>query len=195
MTQADSIYAAQRYHAIGVQAFAIKDYRLSEKMFREAFVLTPTPEVAIAIGESLGHMGKYAEARIEFEKALQLNPNYARAWYNMGVMYDQAHMTVEAESAYEKGLAIDPTFAEGYNNLANCKRALLKLDEAEAAYRKAAELGYAAAQLNLSLLLMLKGDYVNGLPLFEERRKYAGNDAYGPAREILRVLDEAGKLK
>lgn len=193
MTQADSIYAMQRYHAIGIQAFAIKDYRLAEKMFREALALTPTAEICLALGESLGHMGKFTEARAAFEQALALDPKHYKAWYNMGVMYERANMVVEAEAAYEKGIAIEP-MAEAVNNLANCKRALLKLDEAEANYRRAAELGYAAAQLNLSLLLMLKGDYVQGLPLFEMRDKYAGDDAYAPAREILRILDEAGKI-
>lgn len=193
MTQADSIYAVQRYHAIGVQAFAIKDYRLAAKMFSEAIALAPTAEHCIGLGESLGQMGKLAEARAAFEKAIIIDPRCARAWYNMGVMYEKSGLNVEAESAYEKGIAIEP-MAEAVNNLANCKRALLKLDEAETNYRRAMELGYAVAQLNLSLLLMLKGDYVNGLQLFETRDKHAGNDAYGPAREILRILDEVGKI-
>lgn len=193
MTQADTVYAADRYRAIGIQAFAIKDFRLAEKMFREAFALTPTPDIAIGIGESLGQMEKYAEARKEFEQALKLDPKFSKAWYNMGVMYERANMTVEAEAAYEKGMAIDPNFAEGMNNLANCKRALMKLPEAEACYRRAAELGYPAAQLNLSLCLMLRGDYVEGLKLFERRAEWAGDDAYQPAREILRILDAAGK--
>ena len=193
MTQADSIYAVQRWQAIGTQAFAIKDYRLAEKMFREALVLTPTADICIGIGESLGQMGKIAEARAAFEQAIALDPRCAKAWYNMGVMYEKENMVVEAEAAYEKGIAIEP-LAEAVNNLANCKRALLKLDEAEANYRRATELGYGAAQLNLALLLMLRGDYVQGLPLFERRDKHAADDAYAPAREILRILDEVGKI-
>ena len=41
---------------------------------------------------------------------------------------------------------------------------------------------------------MLKGDYVRGLELFEMRDLYADDGAYGPAREMLRILDEAGKI-
>jgi hypothetical protein len=45
--------------------------------------------------------------------------------------------------------------------------------------------------MNLSLLLMLKGDYVQGIPLFEQREQYGSDEAYGPAREMLTLLRAA----
>jgi len=184
---ADSIYAAQRMHAIGVAAMAISDYRLAAKMFDELIKLIPNPLHWISLGEALGKMRKCDEARAAFESALRMDPNFADAWYNMGVMYEESGDAKKAEQAYLRGLALRET-PEGRNNLANTQRAQLKLIEAEANYRRAAEIGYPGAQMNLSLLLMLKGDYVQGLPLFEKREQYGSDQAYGPARAMLATL-------
>lgn len=187
---ADSIYAVQRMHAIGLAAMAVSDHRLAAKMFDEVVKLVPAPINWISLGEALGKMGKYSEAREAFESALRMDPNFVDAWYNMGVMYEQAGEAEQAEECYKKGVAIKET-APARNNLANTQRAQLKLDEAEANYRRASELGYEGAQMNLSLLLMLKGDYVQGIPLFEMREKYGSEEAYGPARAMLKTLRSA----
>ncbi len=187
---ADSIYAVQRMHAIGVAAMAISDHRLAAKMFDELIKLTPAPVHYISLGEALGRMGKLEKAREAFEAALRMDPACVDAWYNMGVMYEQAGDAAQAEECYLKGVAIKETPA-ARNNLANTQRAQLKLAEAEANYRRAAEIGYPGAQMNLSLLLMLKGDYVQGLPLFEMREQYGSDEAYGPAREMLTLLRAA----
>lgn len=187
---ADSIYAVQRMHAIGVAAMAISDHRLAAKMFDELIKLTPAPIHYISLGEALGRMGKLDKAREAFEAALRMDQACADAWYNMGVMYEQAGDAAQAEECYLKGVAIRETPA-GRNNLANTQRAQLKLSEAESNYRRATEIGYAGAQMNLSLLLMLKGDYVQGIPLFEQREQYGSDEAYGPAREMLALLRAA----
>lgn len=190
--QADTVFAVQRYFAIGQQAFSCKDFRLAEKMFRESANLQPTAETLIGLGESLHWQNKFEDARQAYEQAVQVDPSCAKALYNLGVMHERNYEYDKAEAAYARAWAIAP-MAEGANNIANCKRSLLKLEESEQWYRKAIEMGFGNAQLNLSLLLMLKGDYVQGLKLFELRQKYADDSAYAPAREMLRLLDEAGK--
>lgn len=184
---ADQIYAVQRMQAIGVAAMAMSDYRLAAKMFDEAIKLSPNPILYLSLGEALGKMRKAVASRTAFESALRMDPNCADAWYNMGVMYEEAGNAEEAEKAYLAGCAMREN-ATMRNNLANTQRALLKLDESEKNYRRATELGYAGAQMNLSLLLMLKGDYVQGIPLFEMREQYGSDLAYGPAREMLAIL-------
>ncbi len=187
---ADSIYAVQRMHAIGMAAMAISDYRLAAKMFDEVVKLAPAPIHWLSVGEALGKLGRYEKAEEAFRNALVLDPNFVDAWYNMGVMYEQAGMAEKAEDAYEHGVAIKET-ATARNNLANTQRAQLKLDKAEANYRRATEIGYPGARMNLSLLLMLKGDYVQGLPMFEQREEFGSDEAYGPARELLKQLRAA----
>jgi tetratricopeptide (TPR) repeat protein len=187
---ADTIYAAQRMHAIGVAAMAVSDHRLAAKMFEELTKLQPMAVHYLSLGEALGRMNKYDEAKKAFEQALRIDPSFVDAWYNMGVMYETAGFAEEAERCYLAGCAIKETPA-ARNNLANTQRAQLKLDEAEANYRRAQELGYAGAQMNLSLMLMLKGNYVEGLPMFEQRDRFGSDLAYGPAREMLKILRDA----
>ena len=184
---ADEIYAAQRMDAIGRAAMAVSDFRLAAKMFDELTKLAPTRENYASLGEALGRFGKYDEAKQAFEAALRVDPRYMGAWFNMAVMFDLAFKHEEAEVAYAKSIEIEETPA-ARNNLANQQRALLKLDEAEKNYRRAVEIGYPGAQMNLSLLLMMKGDYVQGLPMFEMREEFGSEAAYGPAREMLRIL-------
>jgi tetratricopeptide (TPR) repeat protein len=184
---ADEIYAVQRMDAIGRAAMAVSDFRLAAKMFDELTKLAPTRENYASLGEALGRQGKYDEAKIAFEGALRVDPNFMPAWFNMAVMYDLAFKHEEAERCYAKSIEIQETPA-ARNNLANQQRALLKLELAEANYRRAVEIGYPGAQMNLSLLLMMKGDYVKGIPMFEMREEFGSEAAYGPAREMLRIL-------
>ena len=186
---ADSIYAVQRMHAIGVAAMAVSDYRLAAKMFDEVVKLAPAPIHWLGLGEALGKLGRIEKAEKAFTNALRLDPGFVDAWYNMGVMFEQAGMAAKAEESYEKGCAIKETPA-ARNNLANTQRAQLKLEKAEANYRRAEQIGYPGARMNLSLLLMLKGDYVQGLPMFEQREQYGSDEAYGPARAMLKQLRE-----
>lgn len=187
---ADEIYAVQRMHAIGVAAMAVSDYRLAAKMFDEVIKLQPLAQNWASLGEALGRMGKHEEAREAFESAIKADPAFSDAYYNMGVMFELAGRAADAEAAYLLGVSMRET-PEGRNNLANTQRAQLKLAEAEANYRRAAELGYQGAQMNLSLLLMLKGDYVAGIPLFEMREQFGSEEAYGPARHMLKMLRDA----
>lgn len=184
---ADEIYAVQRMEAIGRAAMAVSDFRLAAKMFDEVTKLAPTRENYASLGEAYSKMGNLELGRAAFDRALTIDPNWMEGWFNMGVMYDLAFRHEEAERCYTRSIEIQETPA-ARNNLANQKRALLKLDEAEENYRRATEIGYPGAQMNLALLLMMKGDYVAGIPLFEMREEFGSDTAYGPAREMLRIL-------
>ena len=184
---ADEIYAVQRMEAIGRAAMAVSDFRLAAKMFDEVTKLAPTRENYCSLGEAYSRMGNLDKGRAAFESALRIDPKFMEGWFNMGVMYDIAFKHEEAERCYQNSIDLQETPA-ARNNLANQKRALLKLDEAEANYRRATEIGYPGAQMNLALLLMMKGDYVAGIPLFEMREEFGSDTAYGPAREMLKIL-------
>jgi tetratricopeptide (TPR) repeat protein len=153
--------------------------------------LAPAPLHWLSLGEALGRLGRHEKAEKPFKERSADRPELVDAWYNMGVMFEQAGMSEKAEEAYERGVAIKET-AAARNNLANAQRAQLKLEKAEENYRRATEIGYPGARMNLSLLLVLKGDYVQGLPLFEQREQFGSDEAYGPAREMLKQLREAG---
>ncbi|MBD2644553.1 tetratricopeptide repeat protein, partial [Aphanizomenon sp. FACHB-1401] len=86
-----------------------------------------------------------------YQKAIELDPNYAIAYNNLGnALYYQKKLD-GAVTAYQKAIELDPNYAIAYNNLGNALSDQKKLDEAVAAYQKAIELdpNYAIAYNNL----------------------------------------------
>ncbi|WGV27867.1 serine protease [Halotia branconii] len=99
--------------------------------------------------------GKLEQAIANYEKAIQLNPKYANAYYNLGIaLFDQKKLD-EAVAAYQKAIQLNPKDAIAYNNLGNALSDQKKLDEAVAAYQKAIQLNpkYAIAYYNLGIAL------------------------------------------
>jgi len=52
----------------------------------------------------------------EFNKAIELNPSLARAYYGRGVCYGQRGKPNEAIIEYTKSITLDPTVAGPYRN-------------------------------------------------------------------------------
>ncbi len=60
--------------------------------------------------------GEYDQAISEFNKALEINPRDANAYFNRGLAYHNKGQYDQAISDYTKALEINPGFAEAYNN-------------------------------------------------------------------------------
>jgi Flp pilus assembly protein TadD len=58
------------------------------------------------------------EAMEHFEQALRINPDDAKAYYNLGVVLAQAGRISEAIAHYDQALRLKPDFAEARNALA-----------------------------------------------------------------------------
>jgi superkiller protein 3 len=61
---------------------------------------------------------KWAEAQKQLEKAVQLHPEYAAAWFELGRAFEFQNNTAQAREAYGKALAADPKFINPYLQLA-----------------------------------------------------------------------------
>ncbi len=67
--------------------------------------------------------GDYAEAEKNLKKALELNPNLAAAYLNLGRLYEKQEKPADAQAAYQKAYELDPngsigqTAASRYNSL------------------------------------------------------------------------------
>ncbi len=75
---------------------------------------------ALRLGNALLAARKPAEAIKEFERAVALQPAYALAWVNLGVVYYNLNRAKEANEAFLRGYTLDP-----YNFLAARNLALL----------------------------------------------------------------------
>ncbi|MDA9990909.1 tetratricopeptide repeat protein [Paracoccaceae bacterium] len=94
----------------------------------------------------------YLDAALEnYKQAISIEPNYAEAYYNMGIALQEQGKLDEAIEAYNKALAIKPDYADAYNNMGIALKAQGKLDQAIEAYNKALAIkpDYADAYYNI----------------------------------------------
>jgi superkiller protein 3 len=64
------------------------------------------------------HKHKQPEAGKDFQKAVDIYPKYAVAWYELGRIQEQEQNVAGARASYEKALAADPRFMSPYVQLA-----------------------------------------------------------------------------
>jgi SpoVK/Ycf46/Vps4 family AAA+-type ATPase len=66
-------------------------------------------------GLSYACLEKYQEALADFSKVLELKPNFAEAWYLLGLAKEYMGNLQEAVEAYEKALELNPDFKDAQN--------------------------------------------------------------------------------
>ena len=91
-------------------------------------------------GRELMRKKKPEEARKEYERALDLYPKYAVAWYELGVLHDMAQRDADAQTAYAKALEADAKFIKPYMNIAAAQVRDQKWKEAAETTEKAIKL-------------------------------------------------------
>ena len=62
-------------------------------------------------------LNKYQEAKSNLKKAIELQPDYAEAYNNLGNAYKEMEEYNEAILVYEKAIELNPQYYEAYNNL------------------------------------------------------------------------------
>jgi Flp pilus assembly protein TadD len=62
----------------------------------------------VAFGINVAEKGLWREAAIHWEQATKLDPNYAEAWNNLGVAYEQQGRFEDALKAYKKAMELQP---------------------------------------------------------------------------------------
>ncbi len=67
-------------------------------------------------GIDLMDQGKFEEALAAFDKAIDLNPQYAEAWNNKGRVLATLSRLNEANEAFDKSIKINPNYAEAWYN-------------------------------------------------------------------------------
>ncbi len=82
-------------------------------------------------------MGQIDEAIASYRLAIGFKPDYADAYYNLGISLHGDGQLDEAVAAYRRAVQLRPAFAGAYNNLGNALKAVGRLDEAMDAYRQA----------------------------------------------------------
>jgi protein O-mannosyl-transferase len=111
------------------------------------------------LGELLAQQGQMDEAATHFQKAMQIQPDFAEAHYNFGNVLVQKGQWDEAIAQFQTTLEIQPDFAEAHNNLGNILLEKGRVDEAIAHFQTALNIqpGIALTHINLGKALFQKG--------------------------------------
>ena len=111
MSKDELISKAFEYHLQGNISEASKYYQLFiNKGFRDH-------RIFLNSGEILKDLGRLEEAEIWIRRAIELKPDYAIAYNNLGNLYRAKNKFKEAESCYCKAIKLDYNFTKAYYNL------------------------------------------------------------------------------
>jgi len=124
-------------------------------------VSRPPATTEVLRGEQLLAKGQVKEAWTAFEEAIEKDPQDARAWLDLGLVYEEMGDQSAAERAYRRSTEIDRNFAEAYNNLGVLLRERGELPEAISMLERAAALDprLGPARFNLALAYEDAGEH------------------------------------
>jgi tetratricopeptide (TPR) repeat protein len=141
--------------------------------------------------------GEKQRAIALYEEILEIDPEYAAAYINLGTVHFHLRQFASAEAHYRRATEVDPSYVLAFFDMGNVLDELERLDESIAAYRRAVALAprYADAHYNLALACERKGMH---RPALRHWQSYARLDKQGPwadhARGQIRKLLSREKL-
>ena len=109
---------ADAYSNLGNAYFDQKDYNEALLNYNESLKLKETELTYVLIGNTLAVKDDYNNAVRAYQNAIRINPNYALAYFNLGLLNSQKGNFDDALKQFGKAIEIDPLFAEAYRNTA-----------------------------------------------------------------------------
>lgn len=128
----------------------------------------------------------WEEAIEAYRRVVAIDPSYAAAWNNLGLLLHRIGKYAEARTAYAAALAQDPRCCEAAYNLGSLDEDEGHLEDAIAQYRCALALSpdYADAHFNLAAALARAGRTVEAAPHWQ---RYLALDSASPWARIARA--------
>jgi tetratricopeptide (TPR) repeat protein len=152
-------------------------------------------------GNAYYNLGQYSQAISDYTRAIELNPEYAKAYCHRGVVYRKLGNLDQAISEYIKAIELNPKYAAAYNNRGNAYSDLGQYPKAICNFTRAIELNpkYAAAYYSRGVAYGNLGQYNQAISDYtraiELDAKYAmaynnrGN-AYGRLGQYLQAISD-----
>jgi len=134
-----------------------------------------TPGAQESYEQGLYYLEKWDLDKAEeaLREVIELEPNHARAWNKLGVLFARREDLRQAEECFEEALRLDSHFADPYSNLGNIYAERGWTDRAKTAYEKALVLdpGNPAATHNLGVLYRKMGQIGKGVDLLKQANR------------------------
>lgn len=141
-----------------IQVLLFKNYTGAESEIRAALAINPKNSLAYdRLGDVLGEMGKYGDAKLAYQSAIHADPDNADAHYHLGeVLAAKFNERQAAKEEFSKAISLNGSCSNYVTALAN----LVSLDpkgyiEAQKLYKQAISLNFADSEAHLKLGLLL----------------------------------------
>lgn len=156
------------YECLGLLYSEQDDFEVAKAYFEKCLAIRETAQVYTLLGVSQSKLGMIAAAKDSFEKALQLDPNYEEAYYNLALIF-RNEQPAEAVALLQKALELDPKYALAHREIGFALRKLERYSEAEHHLRYAIELDDSDgwAYMYLGNLLWATGDLTSAEEAFK----------------------------
>lgn len=157
---ADKASDGERLLILGLQANANADQPKALQYAEELVAKYPQDERA-HFGLANAYLARQQNDKgiAEYQKAIQINPNYSIAYNALGYAYRAADNNAEAEKAFKKYVELVPNDPNPYDSYAELLMKLGRFDESIEQYRKALSVdpNFSSSNIGIAANLMFKG--------------------------------------
>ena len=147
-------------------------------------------------GACYAGLRKHEDAVNQYSKAIEIEPNYAKAHFNLGGTFQDLGLLDESIQSYKKCIEIEPEYSEAFNNLGNVYRELGQYDLAIKSFKAALSLNpnYIEAEYSLGLVFQNLG-LSEAIQYFENvlKTKPEFSEAHNNLGIMLRSIGELDK--
>ena len=153
---------------------------------------TTTSDVLIHFnqGVDLYRQKDYGKAIQAYQKVTELDPGYAEAYNNLGIIYQETGDFDRALSAYQKAIESNPRYEKALNNLGVILFLKGRYEESIQAFQKALAInaGNIESHINLGILFKKQGQVDQAIASYH--RALAINPVYAEAHYNMGLLYE-----
>jgi len=153
---------------------------------------TITSEVLIHFnqGVDLTHRRDYAKAIQAYRKVIELDPGYAEAYNNLGIIYQETGDSDRALSAYQKAIETNPRYEKAFNNLGVLLYLKGRYEESMQGFQKALTINTDNIETHINLGTLFKKQGRVDQAIASYHRALAINPLYGEAHYNMGLLYE-----
>jgi len=91
-------------------------WRNNFTLYDHSLKASPSDLIHYNRGTAYSILGNYARAISDYDRAIEITPNYASAYSNRGMAYSELGNQRQALSDFDRAIEIDPEYAEAYIN-------------------------------------------------------------------------------
>lgn len=106
--QIDPGYASPPYYLAQIYHRKLRELDNAERYYRDALSRSEdNPQISYQLGTVLSDQGKHADSIAYFRQAVEEKPDFAKAWFRLGLSYETEQTFLEAVEAYGKAIEAD----------------------------------------------------------------------------------------